>query len=394
MSQWPAERFSAILPFYRARTVPIRRRAPIPNILCVGCRAILDRRGRTVRESVQCDACSGWICFACGEYDPDVTADEDPVYCPVCRDSARVAFAASSSAASSSAAPTSAASSFAASSFAASSSPASSSPASSSPASSSTLASLTVPSFYTRVSLSEVDIEVLAYMPSCIVLQHGDEWRQCCHGRPDVRLLQPRRQIGSFFEAGDFLYETESGYTNDLASAAIDQTAYDNHVLKWGDMVENHDGLLDFAARSASGRHAIDYEALTIYADQMGLARTLAVVSGHQDLVNFAYLHDGGPTPPHSIRASDCAQNRHHCNDLTILRVDSVPNPTEVDQRFVVTSSALYSKRSDLDDPGDKTLVNVCWIHLHDGTFHLHKHPPKPATSSTPTPPPVSSTLW
>ena len=227
---------------------------------------------------------------------------------------------------------------------------------------------------FTTFDGNRYDIELLARLPSAMILTTESGARAfLCHGTIDPKLAEH----ASLLSSAHRLYLTsDGGYSASRADADPNRREYDGHVFKWGDMVENRDGSFDFAASLRDGRPAIGVDDLRRASDAIGVDW---ILSGHQDLVNVGIVHDGGPLPGAFLK-SDNPRNKHYFNQLTVLEFDATtPNPLSLHARFVVTSSAVYCKRTDLDDATDLTLVTVCWLSLADDEVMVHHRLPKSA---------------
>ena len=232
------------------------------------------------------------------------------------------------------------------------------------------------PPFATLEAGGEVHIPALDHLPSALLLRADGQWHLCCHGRLDERLVRLGR-LDDLDPTIDRLYETDAQTYSPRASEAwANKMNYDGHVLKWGDVIENKSGVFDFHKHDRStGRSPADVRTLDDAADRLGLADACGMISGHQDAVNVGYAHrhpeDADPDVNEWILSDDRTENLHYYDQLTILRLtENTHNPFFLDQRFVVTSSAYYSKRG----PG---LERVCWLSLADNRMLVHHATPK-----------------
>lgn len=226
-------------------------------------------------------------------------------------------------------------------------------------------------------------IPMLEHLPCAALLRLDDEWRFCCHGRFDRRLVEcGLAPLETKIARGTtFLYETTTGYSTIASEARRDDDEYEAHVTKWGDIAENVNGSFSTSDRRWS-RPVMTVDVLDYIADTLGLADRYALVSGHQDLVNCAYGHrhkDGTRLKKDPLISADEWQpsttDGPYYDMLTTLRLtERLANPFPLEyQRFIVTSSAYYSKRETTPYLG-----RTCWLSLAQGNMLVHHASPKP----------------
>mgnify|MGYP006079889923 CR=1 FL=1 len=241
------------------------------------------------------------------------------------------------------------------------------------------------PPFASITPSGTIDIPLLKTLPSALVLLRGSKLHFCCHGCIDPAIQAPVVAAGGlvslFADPGDpgdpkkrkkYLYESSASYTTDATHAQADMLSYNSHRLKWGDMT------VDATKRGQSGgRPMLSLDELTDCADRLGLDVDHALISGHQDLVNIGAV---GPSDasPLFVNAFDLPSEHPYHGQMHVFNSDATTVP--IPYRFVCTSSAVYSKKSSVDDPADSTLSKNSWLVLDRNGLTAHLTPPKPAT--------------
>lgn len=223
------------------------------------------------------------------------------------------------------------------------------------------------------------DIPVLQHLPCALLLNLDNQWHFCCHGRFDERLITcgwvPLSE--KIDQSVNFLYETSDDYTTNISEASIDNQSYSLHVTKWGDIAENTLNTVAVARARRTGRVVMTVAEMDRVANSIGLAEKYALVSGHQDMVNCAYGHRHGTDRDITsdwVASTSGDPTRIYFDMLTVLRLaENVANPFPLEyQRFIVTSSAYYSKRDVTE-----FLKHTCWLTLAQGRMLLHHATPK-----------------
>lgn len=228
-----------------------------------------------------------------------------------------------------------------------------------------------------------VDVQLLACMPSSVMVQRKSGWTQCCHGCADVwmgvavsefeKLLENasvRRIFVNPPPDGDVV--GASSATRHARRAIASSKYYQFSPLKWADMT------LDTEQRTE--RFQIPLEKLRAYADRLGLARDYGVVSGHQDLANLSVATDRPIADPRFF-VSDVYENQG-LHSLRVERVagESMTLASDGIFRFLATSSALYAKGDLFEKEDDRVLSKVAWLELKDDSMQLRLAAPMPAS--------------
>lgn len=222
-----------------------------------------------------------------------------------------------------------------------------------------------------------IDIPLLALLPSALILRRGEKLHLCCHGCLDPAIQPAVRSAGglvALFAGSMYLYEQTSGtYVTDMHNANCSARDYSLHCLKWGDMTVDAQKRIQ-----TPGRPLLSFDELTVCADALGLDNDYAVISGHQDLVNIGGVGPLGNSPPPFVDALNLPSTHPYYEQMHVF--DGNDGAFAVPYRFVCTSSAVYSKKSDtFGDASDTTLTKNCWLCLDDQGLMAHLTPSKAA---------------